>query len=142
MTDLHAETQLTTIEIRKPADGSILGSVSTDTADAVAAKAQELRLFQPEWEALGANGRKGWLLKFQDWILDNTERITDLVQAESGKAMAQGLLEPIMSADIVNYWARNAGSFLADSHPKPHSPLMKVKRLTTVHRPHPVVGLI
>ncbi len=70
MTDLHAEPQLTTIEVRKPADGSVLGSVSTDSPDAVSAKAGELRLFQPEWEAMGANGRKDWLLKFQDWILD------------------------------------------------------------------------
>jgi len=142
MTDLHAEPQLTTIEVRKPADGSVLGSVSTDTPDAVAAKAQELRLFQPEWEAMGAKGRKDWLLKFQDWILDNIERIADVVQAESGKAMAEALMEPMMSADFVAYWARNAAAFLADGHPKPHSPLMKVKRLTTVHRPYPLVGLI
>jgi acyl-CoA reductase-like NAD-dependent aldehyde dehydrogenase len=142
MTDLHTEPQLTTIEVRKPADGSVLGEVTVDTPDAVAAKAQELRLFQPEWEAMGAAGRRGWLLKFQDWIVDNAERITDLVQSESGKATAEAYLEPIMSADIVNYWARNAAGFLADSHPKPHSLLMKVKRLTTVHRPHPVVGLI
>ncbi|WP_123025617.1 aldehyde dehydrogenase family protein [Mycolicibacterium stellerae] len=142
MTDLHSKPQLTTIEVRKPADGSVIGSVPVDGQQAVAAKARELRLFQPEWEAMGAGGRKEWLLKFQDWILDNAERISDLVQTESGKAMAEALLEPTMSADIVQYWARNAADFLAESHPKPHSPLMKVKRLTTVHRPYPVVGLI
>ena len=38
---------------------------------------------------MGAKGRKAWLLKFQDWILDNAERITDLVQAESGKPTAE-----------------------------------------------------
>ena len=142
MTDLHAKPQLTTIEVRKPADGSVIGSVSTDTPQAVAAKASELRLFQPEWEATGVNGRKDWLLKFQDWILDNSERIAELVQAESGKAMAEAVMEPMMSADIVAYWARNAAAFLADGHPKPHNPLMKVKRLTTMHRPYPLVGLI
>lgn len=134
MTDLHTKPQLT-IEVRKPADGSALGEVSIDTPDAVAEKARELRLLQPEWEALGASGRKHWLLKFQDWILDNADRISDLVQAESGKAMAEALLEPTMSADLIGYWARNAAGFMADSHPKPHNPLMKVKRLTTAHRP-------
>ena len=84
---------------------------------------------------MGASGRKRWLLAFQDWMLDNAESITDLVQAESGKATAEALLEPTMSADIVGYWARNAAGFLAESHPKPHTPLMKIKRLTTVHRP-------
>lgn len=142
MTDLHANPAISTIEVRKPTDGAVLGSVPIDTADAVADKARELRLFQPEWEAMGADGRKRWLLKFQDWIVDNSEKISYLVQAESGKAMAEAYLEPTMSADIVGYWARNARDFLADGHPKPHSPLMKVKRLTTVHRPYPLVGLI
>lgn len=142
MTDLHAKPALTTIEVRKPADGTILGEVAIDTPEAVAAKAAELRLYQPEWEALGPNRRKGWLLAFQDWILDNSGRIAELVQAESGKATAEASLEPVMSADLVAYWARNAADFLAEGHPKPHTPLMKVKRLTTVHRPYPVVGLI
>jgi hypothetical protein len=41
MTDLHAKPQLTTIEVRNPADGSVVG---------IAAKARELRLYRPEWE--------------------------------------------------------------------------------------------
>ncbi len=41
-----------------------------------------------------------------------------------------------------NYWAGNAEKFLADRHPKPHSPLAAVKKLTTVYRPYPVVGVI
>ena len=66
MTDLHAPPQVTTIEVRNPADGSIVGEVPNDSAETVAAKARELRLFQPEWEALGPKGRKPWLMKFQD----------------------------------------------------------------------------
>jgi acyl-CoA reductase-like NAD-dependent aldehyde dehydrogenase len=141
MTDLQTKPP-TSIEVCKPVDGALLGEVAVDSPDVVAAKADELRLHQPEWEAMGAGGRNRWLLAFQDWILDNAEEITDLVQAESGKATAEALLEPTMSADIVGYWARNAAGFLADSHPKPHTPLMKMKRLTTVHRPYPLVGLI
>lgn len=41
---------------------------------------RELRLFQPEWEAIGPKGRKAWLLKFQDWVLDNAEHVADVVQ--------------------------------------------------------------
>ena len=114
MTALHTKPQLSTIEVRKPADGSLVGEVAVDSPEVVAAKAEELRLHQPEWEAMGARGRKRWLLAFQDWMLDNAESITDLVQAESGKATAEALLEPTMSADIVGYWARNAADFLAD----------------------------
>ena len=79
MTDLHAKPELMTIPVCNPADGTLVGSVPIDTPESVAAKARELRLFQPEWEALGARGRKNWLLKFQGWILDNAEHITDVL---------------------------------------------------------------
>jgi acyl-CoA reductase-like NAD-dependent aldehyde dehydrogenase len=142
MTDLHAQPRLTTIEVRNPADGTVVGSVPVDTPDTVAAKARELRLFQPEWEAIGADGRKAWLLKFQGWLLDNAEHLTDVLQSEAGKARAEASAEAPASADILNYFAQNAGAFLADRHPKAHSPLTRTKRLTTRYRPYPVVGLI
>ena len=80
-------------------------------------------VYQPEWEAMGPKGRKPWLMKFQDWILDNAEHITDVVQSETGKPRAEASMEAPMTADMLNYWARNAEKFLADRHPKPHSPL-------------------
>jgi acyl-CoA reductase-like NAD-dependent aldehyde dehydrogenase len=142
MTAIQPTTRQATIEVRNPADGSVVGNVPNDSAETVAAKARELRLFQPEWEAIGARGRTTWLLKFQNWILDNAEHITDVLQSETGKPRAEASMEPPMSADMLNYWASNAEAFLADTHPKPHSPLGKTKRLTTAHRPYPVVGLI
>jgi acyl-CoA reductase-like NAD-dependent aldehyde dehydrogenase len=142
MTDLQAAAQASTIQVRNPADGFIVGSVPVDTAETVAAKAQELRLFQPEWDALGAKGRKAWLLKFQNWVLDNADHITDVVQSETGKVRADASIEAPMSAGLVDYWARNAEGFLGDRHPKPHAILMMTKRLKTVYRPYPVVGLI
>ena len=63
-------TRQTTIEVRNPVDGSLVGEVPNDSADTVVATARELRLFQPEWEAVGARGRMTWLLKFQEWVLD------------------------------------------------------------------------
>ena len=142
MTAIQPTTRQTTIEVRNPADGTLVGEVANDSAETVAAKARELRLFQPEWEALDPGGRKTWLLKFQDWVLDNAERTAEVVQSETGKPRGEASLEPVLTADLLNYWARNAEAFMADRHPRPHSPLMMTKRLTTVYRPYPVVGLI
>jgi len=142
MTTVQPTVQQTTIEVRNPADHTVVGSVHIDAPETVAAKARELRLFQPEWEALGARGRKTWLLKFQDWVLDNAEHITDVVQSETGKVRADASIEAPMTAGLLDYWAGNAEAFLGDRHPKPHNVLMMTKRLTTVYRPYPVVGLI
>jgi acyl-CoA reductase-like NAD-dependent aldehyde dehydrogenase len=141
MTGIEKQTDQL-IEVRNPADGKVVGEVPIDSADTVTAKSRELRLFQPDWEAIGPSGRKMWLLKFQDWMLDNAEYITDVLQSETGKTRADASIEVPGSADMVNYWASNAERFLADDHPKPHNPLSAARKLTTVYRPYPVVGVI
>ncbi|CAM2886025.1 aldehyde dehydrogenase family protein [Skermania piniformis] len=130
------------IEVPNPADGTIVGKVQIDTAETVTTKVADLRRHQPAWAALGPSGRKDWLLKFQDWIFDNADRITATVQSESGKARVDASVEPLFVADLIGYYARNAEKFLAEQHPTPHNPLAKVKKLTTVYRPYPVVGVI
>ena len=131
-----------TITVHNPADGTIAGSVSVDGPDAVAAKARELRLFQPEWEAIGPRGRKKWMMKWQEWILDNSDHLTDVLMSETGKARGDASVEALGVADYINYWAGHAEEFLADKHPTPHTALDRVKKLTTVYRPYPLVGII
>ncbi|MEU2036234.1 aldehyde dehydrogenase family protein [Nocardia amamiensis] len=130
------------IEVRNPGTGEVVGTVPEETADAVAAKVRELRLYQPEWEAIGPDGRKAWLLKFQDWLIDNTDRLATVLQSETAKPRVDALIDPGFATDLIGYYARRAAKFLADDHPSPHSPLARVKRLTTVYRPYPVVGVI
>jgi acyl-CoA reductase-like NAD-dependent aldehyde dehydrogenase len=142
MTAVQPKTDSSTITVRNPADGSLVGTVPVDTPDVVAAKARELRLFQSEWEALGPRGRKRFLLGFQDWIFDNAEHIADVVQSETGKTRADASGEPSVTASLLGYWAGRAGRFLADDHPRSFSPLAATKKLTTTYRPYPVVGVI
>ncbi|SUA75551.1 Putative succinate-semialdehyde dehydrogenase [NADP(+)] 2 [Nocardia otitidiscaviarum] len=135
-------TAPTEFEVRNPATGELAGVVPVHSADEVAAKVRELRLFQPEWEAIGPEGRKEWLLKLQDWLVDNTDHLADVLQSETGKARIDSLIDPAFAVDLTGYYARRAAKFLADEHPSPHSPLARVKTLTTVFRPYPVVGVI
>ncbi|WP_280508515.1 aldehyde dehydrogenase family protein, partial [Nocardia flavorosea] len=130
------------IRVLNPATGEIVGSVADTPAEQVAARIAELREHQREWAAIGANGRKEWLLKLQDWIIDNTESLADVLQSETGKPRVDSLIDPIFGSDLIGYYARRAPKFLADEHPAPHSPLSRVKRLTTVFEPYPVVGVI
>ena len=130
------------ITVRNPADGHVVGTVPVDDADTVAAKARELRLFQPEWEAIGPRGRKKWMLLWQDWILDNAEHLTEVLMSETGKAHGDAGVEAVGIADAINYWAGHAEEFLSDRHPTPHTLIYRVKKLTTVYHPYPLVGII
>ena len=142
MTAVDSPSVATVITVRNPADGSVSGSVPIDDAATVAAKAAKLRAAQPEWEALGPRGRKRWLLEYQGWLLDNADHLTEVLLSETGKSRTDAAIEPVAAADNVGYWAKNAEEFLADRHPKAHSPLYQVKRFTAVFRPYPLVGVI
>lgn len=142
MTDTHTAVTADTIEVRNPADGSVVGQVPNESAEAVAAKVRELRLFQPDWEAIGPDGRRTWLQAFQDWVLDNADRIATVLQSETGKTRSDAVAEPPAVADLLKYWSANAAEFLADDHVKPHSFLGATKRYAILHRPYPVVGVI
>src|SRR5262245_27029666 len=123
MTAVESKTESDTITVRNPADGSVAGTVPIDLDDTVAAKAQELRRAQPECEAIVHRGRKKWLLQYQGWILDNVKKITEVLISETGKSEPDAGVEAVLAADLLNYWASNAEEFLADRHPKAHSPL-------------------
>lgn len=135
-------TSPVTVEVRNPADGLVVGTFIDESAASVSAKAANLRSAQPEWEALGAKGRAYWLFQLQAWLLDNSARIADVLQSETGKPRAEAELEVPAWVDLINYFGRNAAKFLADDHPTPHGPLGWTKKLSTVFRPYPLVGVI
>lgn len=142
MTAVQPMADTLALTVRNPANGRVVGAAPIETTDMVTAKTRELRLFQPEWEAIGPRGRKRWLLKYQDWVLDNAEHVSDVVQSETGKTRAEACIEAPLTATLLDYWASNAERFLADEHPRSLSPLAVTKKLTTTYRPYPVVGVI
>lgn len=135
-------TPATEIEVRNPASGELVGTVAIASAEDVAEATRALRRAQPAWEAIGPGGRKKWLLKLQDWVIDNAEELADAIQSETGKPRIDARVEIAFTVDQLGYWARNAAKFLADQSAPPHTPLMRVKQLTTVYQPYQVVGVI
>jgi acyl-CoA reductase-like NAD-dependent aldehyde dehydrogenase len=130
------------LEVRSPADGSVIASVAEQSAEQVRAAVGRLRGSQPAWEALGPTSRGAWLGRLRDWLFDNDERVAKVLQRETGKPWQEASLEVPFAIDVLEYYRRRAGRFLADSHPRPHNLLTATKRLTVHYRPYPVVGVI
>jgi acyl-CoA reductase-like NAD-dependent aldehyde dehydrogenase len=131
-----------TIDVINPATGAVVDSIATDTPEAIAATVARVRANQAEWEAIGIEGRYHWLGKLRDWILDNTERIGDTMQAETGKVRADVSLDLGYVADLINFYGSKAATYIGDETVRPNSPLMAAKKLTIQYRPFPVVGVI
>jgi betaine-aldehyde dehydrogenase len=130
------------IDVINPANGEVAGSIAVDTPETIAATAARVRANQPEWEAMGFEGRYRWLGRLRDWILDNLEQVEDTVQAETGKVRGDISTELFYALDLINFYGKHAAKFLGDETVRPHSALVASKKLIVQYRPHPVVGVI
>jgi acyl-CoA reductase-like NAD-dependent aldehyde dehydrogenase len=130
------------LDVHNPATGEPIAAVQVDSPQSVAATVARVRTNQPEWEAIGIEGRYRWLGKLRDWLLDNTERVLDTMQAETGKVRADAANEPAYLADLINFYGAKAAKFIGEESVRPHTPLLAAKKLRVQYRPYPVVGII
>ncbi|RZS43491.1 betaine-aldehyde dehydrogenase [Herbihabitans rhizosphaerae] len=130
------------VVVHSPADGAPLGVVTEHAAADVMSTVDDLRAAQRGWEAAGLDERIRWIGKYRDWLLDNADRLTDLLRAETGKPLAEANLEVGLSIDLINYYAERAPRYLAVERPWPHNLFTAVKQLSVEQRPYPVVGVI
>src|SRR4051812_38383106 len=130
------------IDVHSPVDGSTIGTVAVDDPAAVATVAGALRAAQPGWEDLGIGGRSRWLARLRDWLLDNEGRLDELLQRETGRAWGEVAADRVELVGACSYYLENAERFLAESRPRPHSPITMTKALTVLQRPYPLVGVI
>jgi acyl-CoA reductase-like NAD-dependent aldehyde dehydrogenase len=130
------------IEVHNPATGEVIATVPIDSPEMVSKTVDRVRANQPEWEAMGIEGRYHWLGKLRDWLLDNQGRVLDTMQLETGKVRADAMNEPAYLSDLVNFYGTRAAKFIGEESIRPHSPLLAAKKLRVQYRPHQVVGII
>jgi acyl-CoA reductase-like NAD-dependent aldehyde dehydrogenase len=129
-------------EVHNPATGEVIADVQIDSPEAVAATVGRVRANQPEWEAMGIEGRYHWLGKLRDWLLDNRERVLETMQRETGKVRADAENEPTYLTDLINFYGTRAAGYIGEESVRPHTPLLAAKKLRIQYRPHPMVGII
>jgi betaine-aldehyde dehydrogenase len=129
-------------EVHRPADGTVIRQVPIDSPERVADVVARVRAAQAAWEAMGIAGRRHWLGRLRDWMIDNQDHLAGVMQEETGKVRAEAELEAPFLCGTINYYADNAAEFLAEETPAPHILPLRVKRLRIVYRPYPVVGVI
>lgn len=132
----------TSLRVENPATGQVIARVPVDSGGDVAAAVARLRTAQPEWLALGYAGRRYWLNRLRDWMLDNSGRIADTLKAETGKVRVEATIEVPYLAEMINYYGSRAERILGERRIRPGSLLTATRKLRLRYEPFPVVGLI
>lgn len=133
---------MTTIEVRSPADDTLVEVVRTDSPAQVGATVASARAAQRAWAALGSGGRGRWLARYRDWLLDHDQELGDLLQRETSKPAQEARTELSLGLDVLNYYREHAAKFLGEERPGPHNLLNVVRRQSVSYHPYPVVGII
>jgi acyl-CoA reductase-like NAD-dependent aldehyde dehydrogenase len=137
------EHKTDTITVENPATGAVVRTLPATTPEDVRVLVDRARTAQPEWEALGFEGRSRVLKRMQKWMVDNAERVIETIVAETGKTYEDaGVVELAYGAGALGFWAKRAPGYLADEKVRTLNPAVLGRRLVVRYRPVGVVGVI
>lgn len=127
-----------TVAVRNPASGAVLGNVpnmgATETRRAVDAAARAL----PTWTARTAKERSAILRRWFDLILANQDDLATLMTAEQGKPLAEAKGEIAYAASFIEWFAEEAKRVYGDIIPGHQTD----KRIMVLRQPVGVVAAI
>jgi acyl-CoA reductase-like NAD-dependent aldehyde dehydrogenase len=142
--DSATNGRASTIPVENPATGAVLTTIPIQGEAELAQLAAAAREAQPQWAAIGFEGRARVMRRAQKWILDNAERVLDTVVSETGKTYEDAQLADLGYTSVaLGFWAKQAGRYLADERvPSWNNPLAVGKKLVLRYEPHGLVGVI
>jgi acyl-CoA reductase-like NAD-dependent aldehyde dehydrogenase len=142
--DINGGSASATIGVENPATGKLITTIPVMDEDRVRALAERARAAQPGWEALSFDGRGKVLRRAQKWMLDNVDRVIDVVVSESGKTHEDAQLADFgYTVSALGFWAKEAPKYLADERvPSWNNPTAAGKKLVIRYAPVGVVGVI
>jgi acyl-CoA reductase-like NAD-dependent aldehyde dehydrogenase len=118
-----------------------VGELPIDSSAAVAAATAHARRAQAEWQARSFEDRAKALRRFRDLLIDQQERLADIVTSETGKPRADVFgNELFYVCDAIGFWTKRAEKWLKQRKIRPH--LFKVKKVLSTYQPLGLVGII
>jgi acyl-CoA reductase-like NAD-dependent aldehyde dehydrogenase len=131
------------IPVENPATGEVIAHVADLPAERVAELARLGRAAQPGWQAMGFDGRRRVIRQMQKWVMDNADRIVATIVAETGKTYEDAYMAEINYAGgAIDFWCKNAESFLADESVRASTLAVKGKKLVVRYEPLGLIGVI
>jgi acyl-CoA reductase-like NAD-dependent aldehyde dehydrogenase len=133
-----------TIGVENPATGELITTVPLLGEEELREMAARAREAQPVWAEMGFEARGQVLRRAQKWMIDNVERVIDVVCSESGKTYEDAQIADYgYTVGALGFWAKQAPRYLADEHvPSWNNPLVAGKKLIVRYAPIGVVGVI
>jgi len=132
-----------TIIVRNPATLETVAELPVAQATDVAAAVGRARVAQAAWQTTSFTERAGLLYRLRDLLLDEGDRLADILTAETGRPRAEVYgNELFYLCDAIGSWAKRSADYLQPEKIRPHFPLLKTKKVVSVYAPRGVIGII
>lgn len=131
------------LSVHSPATGAKIAELRVASAADVSAAVAVARVAQASWQELSFIRRATIMLRLRDLLIDEQERLADVVTSETGKPRGEVYgNELFYVCDAIGFWARHAENFLSTERVTPHLMMFRSKKVYSAYRPLGVVGLI
>jgi acyl-CoA reductase-like NAD-dependent aldehyde dehydrogenase len=132
-----------TIEVRNPATLERITELPIASFADVAEAVGRARRAQAVWQTRSFAERAELLYRLRDLLIDEQERLADILTSESGKPRGEVYgNELFYVCDVIGFWAKNASRFLEPEKIRPHLLMFKTKKVISEHHPMGVIGII
>ncbi len=129
------------IPVINPATLEKVDEVPVTDAGGVRTAVELARTARPAWAGLSFTARGAALKRYRDVVIDNKDRIADVIASETGRPRGDVYPSELLQlCDAIGYWAKVAAKHLADEKVRPH--LLKNKKVYVSYHPIGVVGII
>jgi acyl-CoA reductase-like NAD-dependent aldehyde dehydrogenase len=132
-----------TIKIRNPATLEAVAELSVTSPAEVARVVAQARKAQTSWQSTGFPERAKLLYRLRDLLLDEQEKLADVLTRETGRPRAEAYgNELFYLCDAIGSWAKKSAGYLKPQTIRPHFLLMKAKKVVCTYSPRGVIGII
>jgi acyl-CoA reductase-like NAD-dependent aldehyde dehydrogenase len=129
--------------VRNPATREKIAEVPVASAAEVRDCVARARNAQAHWKTTSFKDRAKLLYRFRDLLIDEHERLADIVTSETGKPRAEVYgNELFYMCDVIGFWGKSANWFLQPQKIRPHLFMFKTKKVISAYYPIGVVGII
>ena len=136
----HFSATEATVPLINPTNGKRVTDVPQQSAETVVAAIGRLRDHAAEWAATDVRERAAIISRIHDVMLENQDKLLDVLQLETGKSRAHAFEEFAGTTAPARYYGKHAAKFMARKKTGGGVPV--VTRTWVEHDPIGVVGII
>jgi succinate-semialdehyde dehydrogenase/glutarate-semialdehyde dehydrogenase len=144
MSSVVSETpELTSVEIRNPATGAVLGSVPAALPERIGDAVDAVAKVQPLWTLLRVSDRARYMRRMAQAVIDEFDELARSISREQGRPVAEiAALELLPAIDALLWIAEEGAAVLGARRVRTSHSLAIAKRARIAYEPFGVVGVI